>query len=103
MPFVRGLQRRLDRDLARIHDYYNDLQRESVLRLQKRDGEARERLRLEAIDREYRAKVEDLRQKYSVRVDVALSQSLELIMPAAPVTRANARSAAESSAINSRP
>ena len=81
MPFVKGLQRRLDRDLARIHDYYNDLRRESLLRLQKRDGEARERLRLEAIDREYRAKVEDLRQKYSVRVDVALSQSLELIMP----------------------
>ncbi len=80
-PFVRGLQRRLDRDLARIHDYFNDLQRESVLRLQKRDGQARERLRLESIDREYRTKVEDLRQKYSVRVDAALSQSLELIMP----------------------
>ena len=80
-PFVKGLQRRLDRDLVRIHGYYSDLQRESVLRLQKRDGEARERLRLEAIDREYRAKIEDLRQKYSVRVDVALSQTLELIMP----------------------
>ncbi|HLE62576.1 MAG TPA: hypothetical protein VI750_05545, partial [Pyrinomonadaceae bacterium] len=46
-----------------------------------RDGEARERLRLESINREYRSKVEDLRQKYSVRVDVALSQSVELIMP----------------------
>ncbi|HLE62545.1 MAG TPA: hypothetical protein VI750_05365 [Pyrinomonadaceae bacterium] len=80
-PFVRGLQRRLDRDLARIHDYYGDLQRESVGRLRKRDGEARERLRLESIDREYRSKVEDLRQKYSLRVDVTLSQSLELIMP----------------------
>jgi hypothetical protein len=80
-PFVRGLQRRLDRDLARIHDYYSDLLRESVLRDQKRDGKASGRLRLEAIDREYRVKVEDLRQKYNVRVDVAVSQSLELIMP----------------------
>ncbi len=80
-PFVRGLQRRLDRDLARIHDYYSNLQRESVGRLRKRDGQARELLRLESIDREYRAKVEDLRQKHSVRVEVALSQSLELIMP----------------------
>ena len=80
-PFVRGLQRRLDRDLARIHEYYNDLQRESMLRLQKRDGEARERLRLESIDREYRTKIEDLRQKYGMRVDVTLSQTLELIMP----------------------
>lgn len=80
-PFVRGLQRRLDRDLARVHNYYNELKQESLLRLQKRNGEARDRLRLEAIEREYLAKVEDLRQKYGVRVEVALSQTLEIIMP----------------------
>src|SRR5207253_3509476 len=80
-PFVKGLQRRLDRDLARVHDYYSDLQRESLLRLQKRNGDARERLRLESIEREYGAKVEDLRQKYGARVEVDLNQTLELIMP----------------------
>lgn len=80
-PFVNGLQRRLDRDLARVRNYYSDLQRESLLRLQKRQEQAKDRLRLEAIGREFDAKVEDLRQKYRVRVDVSLSQMLELIMP----------------------
>ncbi len=80
-PFVKGLQRRLDRDLARVHGYYNGLQQESLLRLKKRNGEARDRLRLEAIEREYLAKVEDLRQKYGVRVEVTLNQTLEIIMP----------------------
>ncbi len=80
-PFVNGLQRRLDRDLARVYGYYNDLHREHLLRLQKRNEQARDRLQVEAIDREYRAKIEDLRQKYRVRVEVRLSQALELIMP----------------------
>jgi hypothetical protein len=80
-PFVRGLQRRLDRDLVRVHGYYGDLRSESIKRMQKRDGQAREQLRLEAIEREYPTKVEDLRQKYYVRVEVRVSQALELIMP----------------------
>lgn len=80
-PFVNGLQRRLDRDLARVYGYYNDLRHEHLLRLQKRSDQARDRLQLEAIDREYQAKREDLRQKYRVRVEVRLSQALELIMP----------------------
>ncbi|MDQ3667952.1 MAG: hypothetical protein M3410_15550, partial [Acidobacteriota bacterium] len=79
-PFVNGLQRRLDRDLARVRGYYGDLQTESSLRLRKRQL-AKDRLRLEAIEREYHAKVEDLRQKYRVRVELVLNQTLELIMP----------------------
>jgi hypothetical protein len=80
-PFVMGLQRRLDRDLVRVHGYYNDLRQEHLLRLQKRNDQARDGLQLEAIDREYWAKIEDLRQKYRVQVEVRLSQALELIMP----------------------
>ena len=86
-PFLKGMQRRLDRDLRRVHDYFNDLRTESLLRLRKYSAAAadtettRERLRLEAIAREYGAKVADLRQKYALRVDVVWSQTLEVVMP----------------------
>jgi len=85
-PFLKGMQRRLDRDLRRIHDYFNDLRTESLLRLRKQLAAAetettREHLRLEAIAREYAAKVADLQQKYALRVDVVWSQTLEVVMP----------------------
>jgi hypothetical protein len=84
-PFLNGMQRRLDRDLRRVRDYFTDLRAESLQRLQKHlaaEAEAaRERLRLEAIAREYDAKVMDLQQKYALRVDVAWTQTLEVVMP----------------------
>lgn len=85
-PFLKGMQRRLDRDLRRVHDYFSDLRAESLLRLRKRlasaeNETAREGPRLEAITREYEAKVADLRQKYALRVDVTWSQTLEIVMP----------------------
>src|SRR5215210_6519857 len=85
-PFLKGMQRRLERDLARVHDYFEDLRAESLLRLRKqiasaKTESARERLRLEAIAREYGAKVADLQQKYALSVDVAWSQTLEVVMP----------------------
>jgi hypothetical protein len=84
-PFLKGMQGRLDRDLQRVYDYFNDLRAESLLRLQKQlaaeTETSRERLRLEAIAREYEAKVADLQQKYALRVDVAWSQTLEVVMP----------------------
>jgi hypothetical protein len=85
-PFLKGMHRRLERDLARVHDYFSDLRAESLLRLQKQlaateTEPARERLRLEAIAREYEAKVVDLRQKYALRVDVEWNQTLEIVMP----------------------
>lgn len=83
--FLKGMQRRLDRDLQRVHDYFDDLRAEALLRLQKHltaeKESARDRLRLEAIVREYEAKVTDLRQKYALRVDVTWSQTLEVVMP----------------------
>jgi hypothetical protein len=91
-PFLRGMHRRQERDLKRLYDYHSDLRREALERLaaipskgeltdkQQTDRE-REHRRLEAITREYQAKVEDLRQKYTMKLKVEWIQTLELIMP----------------------
>ncbi len=85
--FLNGMQRRLDRDLERVHEYYSGLRNESLRKLQKQKADsAREMLRLEAAAREYQAKVADLRQKYDLRVNVELSQMLEFISPVQRVT-----------------
>jgi hypothetical protein len=87
--FVQGMQRRLDRDLARVYEYYSDLREESWRKLKKQKGDAaRERLRIEAAEREYLAKVADLKQKYDLRVKIELVQTLELICPVQRVTLA---------------
>ena len=65
-PFVQSMQRRLDRDLVRIFDYYTDLRTESLRRMRRRSVDStREQLRIHAAAREYAAKVADLRQKIS--------------------------------------
>lgn len=91
-PFLKGMLRRQERDLQRLFTYHHDLQREAVARLtaltargkltEKQEGEqAREMQRLEAIAREYRAKVADVRQKYAMTVEAEWLQSLQLVMP----------------------
>jgi len=86
-PFVQGMQRRLDRDLARVHEYYSGLREEAFKKLKKGKGDsAREKLRIEAAEREYQAKVADLKQKYDLRVKVELVQTLELLCPVQRVT-----------------
>jgi hypothetical protein len=76
------MQRRLDRDLERIFDYYEGLRRESFARQRKQKTDAvREQMRIEAAAREYDAKVADLKQKYGLRVVVELSQRLEIVAP----------------------
>ncbi len=90
-PFLKGMRRRQERDLKRLHDYHNDLRREALERLavlpsgelnEKQQLERqRQQLRLAAIAREYEAKVNDLRQKYAVKVTLEWVQTLELIMP----------------------
>ena len=80
--FLQGMQRRLERDLERVHAYYTGLRQESWQRLHKQHTDsARERMRLEAAEREYQAKVADLRQKYDLRVTVELEQTLILTSP----------------------
>ena len=84
-PFVRGLYRRLERDQDRLHAYHSDLHREAMLRqMALPAGDAsrqREQLRIEAIAREYRAKLDDLAHKYALRVGVEWVRTLELVMP----------------------
>ena len=87
-PFLSSMRRRLDRDLDRLHGYHSDLRREALERLAKAAGtrdagdkQARERLRLQAVADEYRAKVNDLKGKYAVKVELAWIQTLELVMP----------------------
>lgn len=80
--FLGGMQRRLDRDLERILDYYESLRRESFARQRRQKTDApREQMRIEAAAREYQAKIADLKQKYGLRVVVELSQRLEIVAP----------------------
>ena len=81
-PFLNGMQRRLDRDLERVLEYYDDLRQEAFRKLKRKNADsAREKLRLDSAEREYQAKVSDLKQKYDLRVTLELSQTLELICP----------------------
>lgn len=89
-PFLRAMRRRLERDRNRIHSYHDDLRSASLKRLgmlARADGEQaeadrrREALRVEAIEREYRAKLDDLRRNYALRVTVEWVQALDLYVP----------------------
>jgi hypothetical protein len=89
-PFFKGMLRRQSRDLERLYHYHGDLRRECLERLRKLPGHgsekqqadrSREEQRLQAIAREHRAKVDDLQQKYAMKVEIEWIQTLELIMP----------------------
>ena len=87
-PFLGGLERRLERDSARLFEYYDGLRKESSRKTRRHEGEqdpeksaALEQTRVAAINREYQAKVGDLEQKYALKIDVAPIQTLELTMP----------------------
>jgi hypothetical protein len=92
-PFLRAMRRRLGRDRARVHTYHDDLRRSAQIKLaalQSATGDKaeadrkREMMRVEAIEREYAAKIEDLRHHYALHVTVNWVQGLTL---AAPVHR----------------
>jgi hypothetical protein len=89
-PFLRAMRRRLDRDRARVHDYHQDLRLTALKRLkaladassEKAEADRkRETMRIAAIEREYAAKVDDLRHNYALRVTVEWIQALELFVP----------------------
>ena len=89
-PFVRAMRRRLERDRNRVHAYHNDLRNSSLKRLtalglvegdRAEADRRREKLRVEAIEREYRAKLDDLRHNYALRVTVEWVQALDLYVP----------------------
>jgi hypothetical protein len=89
-PFLRAMRRRLDRDRARVYAYHDDLRRSAqrkLVALQSSMGvkaeadRQREMMRVEAIEREYAAKIEDLRHNYALRATVDWVQGLSLVTP----------------------
>lgn len=89
-PFLRAMRRRLERDRNRVHVYHDDLRSASLKRLaalaratgdRAEADRLRETLRVEAIEREYRAKLEDLRHNYALRATVEWVQALDLYVP----------------------
>lgn len=89
-PFLRTMRRRLDRDRNRIHEYHHDLHLVAQRKLaglagtsgEKAEGDRkREMLRISAIERDYSAKLNDLRHNYALRVTVEWAQGLELFVP----------------------
>jgi len=89
-PFLRATRRRLERDRNRVHEYHADLHDASMKRLAALAGtegeksqadRRREQLRVVAIEREYQAKLDDLRHHHAIRVVVEWVQTLELYVP----------------------
>jgi hypothetical protein len=89
-PFLRAMRRRLTRDRDRIHAFHDELYRAARRRLvslahaegaRAKGDRQRETLRVQAIEREHRAKLDDLRHNYALRVTVEWVQTLELYVP----------------------
>jgi len=89
-PFLKAVRRRFERDRGRIQEYHDDLRRTAQLKLAALDsacGEKaeadrkRESLRIAAIEREYAAKLDDLRRNYALRVTIDWMQGLTLFAP----------------------
>ena len=100
-PFISGMERRMGRDLDRLHAYHTDLLREASLRMDKAAGKGKIEPRtpdapeneksssahqralhkMDAIRREYEAKVADLRNRYAMTVEIELVQAVEIAMP----------------------
>jgi hypothetical protein len=73
-----------------VHAYHDDLRRASLERLaalartkgERADADRRrETLRVEATEREYRAKLDDLRRNFALRVTLDWVQGLDLYVP----------------------
>ena len=88
--FINAMRRRLDRDRARVHAYHDELRRTAQLKLaalgtapgEKAEADRkRETMRIAAIEREYAAKLDDLRHNYALRVTVDWMQGLALFAP----------------------
>ena len=89
-PFLRAMRRRLDSDSGRVHMYHDDLRRTAQMKLaglrsasddKAESDRKRETMRVAAIEREYAAKLDDLRHNYALRVTVDWVQGLVLHAP----------------------
>jgi hypothetical protein len=72
--FLLSLERRLNRDIRRVHDYYQTLMREhrEVLEKKASTTEEKEKIhsRIKAIERELEGKVQDLIDKYHLNLQI---------------------------------
>ncbi len=72
--FLLSLERRLNRDIRRVHDYYQTLMREHRQVLEKKASTTEEKenihSRIEAIERELKDKVQDLIGKYHLDLQI---------------------------------
>lgn len=72
--FLLSLERRLNRDIRRVHDYYRTLMQEHRQILEKKasttEEEEKIRSRIDAIERELRGKTQDLIGKYSLNLQI---------------------------------
>jgi hypothetical protein len=89
-PFLAAMRRRLDRDASRVHTYHEDLSRAAQLKLaaakrgsgDKAEAAAkREAQRIIAIERDYAAKLADLRHNFALKITVEWVQGLIAIAP----------------------
>lgn len=87
-PFLAGMERRMGRDLERLHAYHEDLRKEALRRQvegrgrkgSKPDAELTVQ-RLAAIEYDYDAKVADVRRKYGLVVEIHPFQTFMVSMP----------------------
>ncbi|MBI4454942.1 MAG: hypothetical protein HY644_03485 [Acidobacteria bacterium] len=84
-PVVAGMERRMDRDLQRLHTYHSELwnhaRRQFNARPERKGGQrdpTAELAKLDWIEREYVAKIADTRLKYAAAVEARLEQVLRL-------------------------
>jgi hypothetical protein len=72
--FIRSLERRLNRDIQRVHEYYRTLIHETRQFIEKKslDGEEKEKAlnKIKAIDTELEWKVQDIINKYSLNIRI---------------------------------
>jgi hypothetical protein len=89
-PFLRAMRRRVERDRARVHAYHDDLRRTAQMKLaalrspagdKAEEHARRETMRIAAIEREYAAKIGDLRHNFALRVTAECVQGLVVFAP----------------------
>lgn len=80
--FIRSLERRLNRDVRRVHEYYETLKNEAIIAIKKKAVSVKDRIiksedvddllkkKINAIETEHKWKVQDLISKYSINIQI---------------------------------
>jgi len=83
--FIKSTNRRLNRDVQRVTEYYGTIQREIEANIRKKnltpEGREREQSRIRATEIELERKIGDLQAKYDLTVQVEVVGALRLFMP----------------------